>query len=279
MKKLLNLAKWGITLGSEPQNFLGASWIKSFLGKVSDKNKRKWALRLVSLSPHYFLDENNPRYEGLSGDQYLEAAHAHLIESRKGIYSEILENFLAKNAAVLEYGCGPGYLASAVAPHVSKIFACDISSGAIACARILNSAENLRYLSITEGELEQVEDSQLDAVYSFAVIQHLTDEVFELVLKNCRRMLKPGGKIVFHIQLKDDVWRTESDWNQDSSVTGKLKYKYGLHCFGRTIEEHKVMVEKTGFGDVEFVPLQELVGNDQAEAESQAIMTATRLNS
>ena len=35
MRKLINLAKWGATLGSAPQTFLGAKWV----GRVLDRSE------------------------------------------------------------------------------------------------------------------------------------------------------------------------------------------------------------------------------------------------
>lgn len=274
MSKLLNFVKWGISLGSEPQNFLGAKWIPAFLNKVPEKNKRKWALRILNLSPHYFFDGDNPDYKGMSTDEYLETVFEINAASRREIYQMILKDPLEKDFTVLEYGCGPGFLAKAVSPHVKKIYACDISIGAIKCAEILNNADNIEYLIADNKGLAKIEDKSLDAIFSFAVIQHLTDEVFEIVLKNSRQKLKTGGKIVFHIQLNDEVWKPEEAWRSDTSLKGKLKYKYGLHCFGRTKEKHEELISKHGFSIKEFVSLQHLQNPNSSDADSQFLVVA-----
>ena len=158
MSKVLNAVKWGISRGKESQNFLGAKWIGSFLGKVSEQNRRIWALRILSLSPHYFLDREDPKYAGMSNDEYLNATFASLIESRENIYQKILKPYLNSDDIVLDYGCGPGLLDRVTAPRVKKIYALDISSGAIACAKIVNPVDNVEYIVADENDLDSIPD-------------------------------------------------------------------------------------------------------------------------
>lgn len=158
MGKLLDVVKWGLTLGKEPQNFLGARWIQAFLKRVSESRKHLWALRILSLSPHYFLDRDNPEYRGMSNDDYLKATFESLTKSREGIYEKILEPYLKESFIVLDYGCGPGFLAKATAPHVKKIYAVDISAGALACAKIINSAENIEYILADKSGIGSISD-------------------------------------------------------------------------------------------------------------------------
>ncbi|MEZ5425779.1 MAG: class I SAM-dependent methyltransferase [Pyrinomonadaceae bacterium] len=276
MVKLIDVVKWGLTLGKEPQTFLGAKWVPAFLNKVSRSSKRKWALRILEWSPHYFIDGENPKYKGMPLDEYLEISFEINAESRREIYRKILKPYLKKDDTVLEYGCGPGFLARAVSPHVKKVFACDISVGALACARIINNAPNIDFIVADKKGLSEIEDQSLDAIFSFAVIQHLTDEVFEAVLENCRRKLKKGGRLILHIQLEDEVWKTEKDWRSDTSLKGRIKYKYGLHCFGRSKEKHEKLVLEHGFANVTFESLKELTDDVSSGPDSQFLLLAEK---
>jgi SAM-dependent methyltransferase len=274
MGKILNVAKWGITLGKEPQNFLSAKWIQAFLKRVPESNKHIWALRILSLSPHYFLEPDNPEYRGMSNNEYLQACFNLLTKSREDIYQKILKSYLKENFEVLDYGCGPGFLAKATAPHVKKIYAVDISIGAIACAKIINSAQNIEYIVSDEAGINSIPDKSVDAVYSFAVVQHLTDAVFEKILENCRLKLKPDGQLILHIQLKDSVWRTEEDWKNGKSIKSKIKYQYGLHCFGRSEQEYCDIVARHQFGDIEIKKIEGYPQKYAAELNSQRILIA-----
>lgn len=274
MNKILGVIKWSLTLGKEPQNFLGAKWIGKFLARIPESKKRVWALRILDLSPHYFIFPDAPEYQGMSKDEYLEAAFGAIAESRENIYQNLLKVHLEKNYKVIDYGCGPGFLAKAAAPFVENIYGIDISSGVIECAKIVNSAENIEYLRADASGLKAISDESVDAIYSYAVVQHLTNEILELVLENCRQKLKPDGKLLLHVQMPDEIWQTEEDWKKDNSLTSKIKYNYGLHCFGRTQEEYSAIVEKRGFRDVQFEKLEGFDAKYDEELKSQRLLVA-----
>lgn len=276
MRRIIDIAKWGLTLGREPQNFLGAKWIKTLLDRSPKSKKRIWALRLLSLSPHYFINPDAPEYKGLKTDEYLEKVFQICLDSRVKIYDQILKGRFRPDDVVIDYGCGPGFLAIAVAPHVKKIYGCDISNGALACAKVLNKAPNAEYVTADAEGLRQIEDESVDAIFSFAMVQHLSDEIFEMVLENCRRKLKPGGRLILHIQMIDAMWRTEDDWKNDASVQGRLKFRYGLHCFGRTEAAHREIVAKHGFGDIKVENLADMVTENFDDVCSQSLLTATK---
>ncbi|MGB7069368.1 MAG: class I SAM-dependent methyltransferase [Pyrinomonadaceae bacterium] len=276
MRKIFNVAKWGLSLGRESQNFLGAKWITAFLAKVPNSGKRSWALRILSLSPHYFLDPENPAYKAMSNDEYLEATFAEGVESREKIYTHILKDHLNGKDIVLDYGCGPGFLAKALAPHVSSVFACDISPGALACARILNAADNLEYVAADDAGLSLIRDESIDAVISFAMVQHITDDIFDQVLRNMHRKLRSGGKLILHIQLLDAVWRTEDEWKGDQSLTGRIKYRYGLHCFARSEVNHIRAVETNGFSKIKITSIADFVPEQFDDICSQSLLVAVK---
>jgi hypothetical protein len=74
------------------------------------------------------------------------------------------------------------------------------------------------------------------------VVQHLSQEIIELVLENCYKKLKPGGKALIHAQMDDSIFGVEEEWRADTSLKGKIKYRYGLHCFARTPEFFQEML-------------------------------------
>lgn len=276
MRKLLSIAKWGVTLGRDPQNFLGAGWITSFLARVPEASKRKWALRLLALSPHYFIDGNNPEFRGMRNDEYLERSFRIIADTRVAIYEKVLKPFVSKDDSVIDYGCGPGFVAKAVAPYVRSIKAVDISSGAVACAKVVNAADNIEYILADAMGIGTISDNSVDAVYSYAVVQHLTDEVFDHVLRVCSEKLRPGGRLILHVQLPDMIWRTESEWRGDASLQGKVKFKYGLHCFGRTEEQYAEFLHRHGFIDLEFYEIEKLFERESDELASQRLLIANK---
>lgn len=276
MKNILKIAKWVAILGAEPQAFLGANWVKKILDRAPAPKKRIWALRLLSLSPHYFLRPEGPEFDGLSDDEHLEKGFEESLDSRLRIYEMIFKGKIHSTDVLLDYGCGPGFLSKAVSPHVKKVYSCDISSGVLACADVVNGADNIEYVLATKNGMQQIEDESIDVVISFAMVQHLSDEIFETVLDNIGRKLKPGGRLILHIQLTDDVWKTEAEWKNDSSIRGRLKFRYGLHCFGRTEEAHRELVAKHNFTNIVIHDLAEMVTDNSNDVRSQGLLTAVK---
>jgi len=82
------------------------------------------------------------------------------------------------------FGCGPGYLAQEVAKYCKKVLAVDISCGTIACAKELNNSDNISYYTNDGKGLSMLNASSVDLIYSFAVVQHLHEELFEKILQD-----------------------------------------------------------------------------------------------
>ncbi len=275
MSRLFNVLKWGVTLGPGPQNFLGARWVRTLLRLTPAHKKTQRALQILSLSPHYFLNRNEPGYAEMSFNDYLRAVFELNRRSRERIADEILAGRFYEDDAVLDYGCGPGFLARALAPKVRKVFAHDISTGALACARILNPADNLEYVGLAEFE-DKVPDASIDLAVSFALVQHLTDAVYETVIGNCFRKLKPGGRLLLHVQITEPGWRTEQEWRNDTSLGGRIKMRYGLNCFSRAEDEHLDIVECEGFEGIEITPITEMVADEFDDVCRQHLLTAVK---
>jgi cyclopropane fatty-acyl-phospholipid synthase-like methyltransferase len=274
MSKVFTIAKWTAALGRDPQNFLGASWISPFLQRVPESKKRKWALKMLAMSPHYFFDPDRDDFQRRRDQDALEASFEEVTRSRIAIYESLLKQYLNLQDTVLDYGCGPGFMAKAVSGGVKEVTGIDISSGAVACARILNSGPNIEYHVAERATFESFGKKNFDTIYSYAVVQHVTDEILVQILISCRELIRPGGRLLLQIQLPDDIWRTESDWRNDTSVKGKLRFRYGLHCFGRTIDEYGEYLSNADFTVEAVENIAERMGTGENELESQRLIVA-----
>jgi cyclopropane fatty-acyl-phospholipid synthase-like methyltransferase len=197
-----------------------------------------------------------------------------LTESRQSVFDRLLKRHLEPSFAVIDYGCGPGYLAFAAGQYVRKVYGIDVSAGALECAGIVNHRENIQYLMADEKGLDSIPDEEIDAVYSFAVVQHMTDEAFDQMLSVCQKKLRPGGRLLLHIQLPNETWQTQADWEKNKSLEGQVKFKYGLHCFGRTEAEYTNFVERQGFDKTTFLPIADLFPESQDDLTSQRLLIA-----
>lgn len=274
MQKILIFLKTLFLSGSDNQSFIGATWVVILLKATPKKFKRFVALSVLSWSPHYFYRDANEEYDQLPFKDFIEEEAKRNKESREKIVNQILAPYLSSDLTVLDYGCGPGFLANAVSPHVEQLFAVDVSKGVLECARTLNGQENTTYLHISQ--LDRIKPGSIDLVYSFAVIQHVTDEIFRGILDVCSKVLKENGKIVFHVVLDHQEWQKEEEWLADNSLEGKLKRKYALNCFARDEESILQMLKDYGFSSISLQPVESICSEDFDDICKQHLVTALK---
>lgn len=256
-KVAVTLATWG-----GGQNFLGARWVERLLDRSPACFKEDLALRLLSLSPHYFF----------SRDIRVEAERNR--HSRTVLVDALVVPYLTPSARVLDYGCGPGYMAHATARRVDHVDAVDVSAGALACAKVLNGRPNITYLKPDELKRRP----QVDLAYSYAVFQHLSHESLTRALHLIAGQIRPDGVLLLHFAVPGQQgWRTEAEWREDRSLAGRMKLRYGLNCFGRTVAEMEELIFRGGFTDITTRPLDGTItvpGDD--DIVHQHLLTARR---
>jgi SAM-dependent methyltransferase len=267
LRKLLLQAKFAVVSGGS-QNFLGSSLVPLRLKLARDK--RKAALRVLSFSPHYFcLDGDHlwPNWELLEQEENRNR------NSREKLTEDVVLKFAKPADVVIDYGCGPGFLAASVARHVARLTAVDISDGVLACARVINPGPNLLYRNAND--LGPQDEGTADMVYSFAVAQHLSDAVLTRVLSKMFAVLRKDGKLLLHVVMDAAGWSTEKEWTADQSLRGKMKMRYGLHCFNRSELQIRELVGRAGFKDIRIEPMSSYTAAEQ-DLGSQDLLTARR---
>ncbi len=253
---LISRATWG---GS--QNFLGARWVEQVIDRVPERSREPVALRFLALSPHYFYARD------------VRAEDARNRRSRRVLAQTLVAPHLTPDARVLDYGCGPGYLAAAVAEQAAHVDAVDISRGVLACARTLNGRPNITYRTPEEF---RASGDQVDVAYSFAMVQHLRAGVLEQVLSALAAAVRPGGTLLLHFATAENGYRTEAQWLADSSAAGRVRLRYGLNCFARTPAEMTALLDRHGFADVEVRSLSTVLDLPDDDIPHQQLLTARR---
>ncbi|CAO5169080.1 Methyltransferase family protein [Frankia sp. AiPs1] len=246
------------------QNFLGAWWVPVVMATTPARYRRTVALRLLACSPHYFQPGEHDR----------ETAAERNRRTRQSLADDLLGRYLEPEDDVLDVGCGPGYLAVAVASHVHAVTAVDVSRGVLACARVLNPAQNLEYLTAEEFHRS---GRDVDVVYCIAVVQHLTDEVVAAALRDWHAALRPGGRLLLHVVIDDPAWRTEAQWRAERGLAARMKLRFALNCFGRSAEQVRRLVTEAGFGELELIPVSALADVDD-DVAGQHLVVARRLD-
>jgi cyclopropane fatty-acyl-phospholipid synthase-like methyltransferase len=233
------------------QNFLGAKWVGLIVRHTPPRSREKVALKLIAISPHYFYDEDPA------------AGADRLRTSRNQLVNDVLDRYLHLNMRVIDFGCGPGYCSKAVANRVKVVEGVDISIGVLACAEALNGASNIEYETPTQCSSR---NEPVDLVFSFAVVQHMSEAGLVDTFAMLRRRLKLGGTLIVHFALPENGWRTEMEWQGDTTLKGMIKRQIGLRCSGRTVETMTRLLNQAGFAHtrVEALCFQTKIEDDIA---------------
>ena len=232
--------------GSRRQAFLDHRWIACLLRLAPESRRRALALRILSLSPHYFIYQWE-RYPAEWGRcRILGAEDDRNRRSRHQIAEQILRPVIEHDHTVLDFGCGPGYLAAEIRSLTgAEVIAVDVSSGTLACARILNPGPSYRLNG--DGRLP-VRDGSVDVVYSIAVFQHLDPGDWPRCFSDFARVLRPGGRGICHVAIADDAPATYRE-------PAGLRARYSLRFEEHSSDAVRSALSAAGFVDIRVEPV------------------------
>src|SRR4051812_14631544 len=114
------------------------------------------------------------------------------------VETELLRHLgLSKHDYVIDVGCGAGRLASPLSGFLEgRYLGTDIVPELVSYARKLVDRPDWRFQLVKGIDIPE-NDAQADVVCFFSVFTHLSHEDSYRYLCEAKRVLKPGGKIVF----------------------------------------------------------------------------------
>jgi len=106
--------------------------------------------------------------------------------------------------SILDFGCGPGYLADLLKNKVASYYGVDISADCVEnCKQKFAGNENMRFTKVISTEtttgLEEVvkEGLHFDVIIILSVVQYFSGlPKVETLLTECKSLLSAGGKII-----------------------------------------------------------------------------------
>ena len=254
---------------SKDHAFLDRPYFGVVMALTPKRWKRPLANYLLALSPHYFLPNWEKKYpnELTYADKVAANAEEGLGYRRK-LVNQLIIPHAAADASMLDFGCGPGVIAIMAAPHVGKVTAVDVSRGVIAISKALDHPENVEFVANRRNDLAFIASESLDLVFSFVVLQHLKPEQVESFLKEFYRVLKPGGKAVLQIKLRE-----QGQPRHDPGVGGWLHRRTMLRVVFYTLRQMLQMLKRSGFREISIRNLREYEGFEKELDNGQIIIT------
>jgi len=177
-----------------------------------------------------------------------------------GIQSKFYEWEHQQGKALLDIGCGTGYVAALYASGGAKVTAVDITERAIELTRKRLAWANLSAETrVANAEALPFADAAFDVVTSFGVLHHTPDT--SKALREVARVLKPGGttylmfyhrnsfayRLLFPAKrLMQSAWRGKSAQDQVNAVDGDS------NPLGKVYSRSDLKALMPGFKDFQF---------------------------
>lgn len=116
------------------------------------------------------------------------------------------------HGVVLDLGCGTGSLSAAIAGSDWLVGGIDISMGLLRRTPERKLGEQALFVQYN-GDVFPLADESVDAVCTYVVLNHILDaSQLSRVLAECRRVLKPEGRLVCIEQVRAHAFLDEQGW-------------------------------------------------------------------
>ncbi|MCM3876919.1 MAG: class I SAM-dependent methyltransferase [Thermoanaerobaculia bacterium] len=99
---------------------------------------------------------------------------------------------------VLELGSARGDVTFFLAGHAKEVVGVDASDDALQLAERARAARGITNVSFAKGDVADLSifrDASFDAVAAIDLVEHVDDPTLAAMLKECRRVLRPGGRL------------------------------------------------------------------------------------
>ena len=129
-----------------------------------------------------------------TSDKRAELGHASQLWTRglERRLQMVREHVTLEGKSILDIGCGVGAFVRRMREFSSHVYGFDIDPESVATA-----AEELSGLALAVGEFMPYADSSFDVIFLHEVLEHVDDDL--KTLKEARRVLAPGGRIVIFV--------------------------------------------------------------------------------
>lgn len=114
---------------------------------------------------------------------------------KQGLFA-IITQWIRKDASLLDIGCGDGWYTARFGEMGATVTGIDPSERAIGFAKLIYPRG--AFLTGT-GEALPFPAKQFDVITCIQVLEHLTEAAGEKLLKECCRVIKPGGYLIISV--------------------------------------------------------------------------------
>lgn len=152
----------------------------------------------------------------LVADEYVRRIFEEL--DHKPLDRQLLDRFAAKvqaNGPICDLGCGPGHVARYLHQRGVHVIGVDLSPVMVRHAQSLNPGIEFR-----QGDMQSldVDDGAWGGIAAFYSIIHIPRPEVVAVLRELKRVLRPGGSLFLAFHIGDELVHLDEWWGQAVSV-------------------------------------------------------------
>lgn len=172
----------------------------------------------------------------------------------KPLDRELLDRFarLVKevDGRVCDLGCGPGQIARYLHERGVDVFGIDLSPGMVEQAQRANPG-----IHFQQGDMRALalSDDSLAGIAAFYSLIHIPRDEVASVLKELRRVLRPGGVLLLSFHIGDEVIHLDEWWGKPVSVDFTFlerdEMEGYLRAAGFVLED---VVERLPYPEIEY---------------------------
>ncbi|MGF1685662.1 malonyl-ACP O-methyltransferase BioC [Photobacterium japonica] len=151
----------------------------------------------------------------------------------------------AANSRVLDVGCGTGYFSKQLAERGFAVCAADLSAPMLEQAA-QRCGDRVSYL-LADAEHLPLADDQFDVAFSSLALQWCDD--LSVPLRELRRVVKPGGRIVFSTLAEGSLHELAQAWQQVD------QYQHVNEFLSQKAIKLALAQAGAHMGDLEFLPI------------------------
>lgn len=146
---------------------------------------------------------------------------------------EFIERYVPRSGKIIDLGCGHGLFANlmALASPERQVTGIDLSPAKIELARAtVGTRSNIEFIC---GDVFELGLPACDTVTIVDVLYLLSRPDQQKILEACRRMLRPGGKLIWKTQETRPRWKYYCTYGQEFLTTsiGITRGRRGRLCF------------------------------------------------
>ncbi|WP_447977158.1 class I SAM-dependent methyltransferase [Candidatus Nitrospira bockiana] len=124
--------------------------------------------------------------------------------------ARVLECVGPNAGVLLDIGCGSGVMSRELAAQASEYIGMDVAAGMIDAARAATT--DLRNVQFRVGDVTRIDvaNRSIDTVCAIGLLEYLDDP--DAALREMRRVLRPGGRLILSVPYPYSPWRIWEQW-------------------------------------------------------------------